>query len=231
MLIRGRAEALADATGPDGAPTGPMIRLHPSEVISWGMRVPPGDSRVQSSPRLCVPKSGTDEPVRCRCRAVTHSETRARSGRSGRSPQRWRCLDTSADDHLIGRTGTAERPPNALITARRPAVRYRVTRCGRDHRCHAERVDLGAGVRSRCLPARMRSAGGAGDRSGARAEAGMWWAPKRTSCVSAGWWRGSVTAALRCWTWSPTPGSSGWRGSGSGRSGSRSLTSRWRLPA
>jgi hypothetical protein len=37
VLIRGRAEALADATGPDGEPTGPIIRLHPAEVISWGM--------------------------------------------------------------------------------------------------------------------------------------------------------------------------------------------------
>ncbi len=31
------AEALADATGPDGQPAGPIIRLHPAEVISWGM--------------------------------------------------------------------------------------------------------------------------------------------------------------------------------------------------
>jgi pyridoxamine 5'-phosphate oxidase family protein len=37
VLIRGRAEALADATGPDGEPAGAVIRLHPTEVISWGM--------------------------------------------------------------------------------------------------------------------------------------------------------------------------------------------------
>ena len=37
VLIRGRAEALADAAGPDGEPAGPIIRLHPSEVVSWGM--------------------------------------------------------------------------------------------------------------------------------------------------------------------------------------------------
>ena len=37
VLIRGRAEALADATGPDGEPAGSIIRLHPTEVISWGM--------------------------------------------------------------------------------------------------------------------------------------------------------------------------------------------------
>jgi pyridoxamine 5'-phosphate oxidase family protein len=37
VLIRGMAEALADATGPDGAPAGPLIRLHPTDVISWGM--------------------------------------------------------------------------------------------------------------------------------------------------------------------------------------------------
>jgi pyridoxamine 5'-phosphate oxidase family protein len=37
LLIRGTAEALADAAGPDGKPAGPIIRLHPTEVISWGM--------------------------------------------------------------------------------------------------------------------------------------------------------------------------------------------------
>lgn len=37
VLIRGTAEALAEGTGADGQPAGPMIRLHPSEVISWGM--------------------------------------------------------------------------------------------------------------------------------------------------------------------------------------------------
>ncbi len=37
VMIRARAEALADATGADGQPTGPIIRLHPTEVISWGM--------------------------------------------------------------------------------------------------------------------------------------------------------------------------------------------------
>ena len=37
VLIRGRAEALADATGPDGEPAGPIIRRHPTEVISRGM--------------------------------------------------------------------------------------------------------------------------------------------------------------------------------------------------
>ena len=26
-----------DATGPDGQPAGPLLRLHPAEVISWGM--------------------------------------------------------------------------------------------------------------------------------------------------------------------------------------------------
>jgi hypothetical protein len=31
------AEALADATGPDGQPAGPIIRLHPTQVLSWGM--------------------------------------------------------------------------------------------------------------------------------------------------------------------------------------------------
>jgi len=36
-MIRGMAEALSDATGPDGQPAGPIIRLHPTQVLSWGM--------------------------------------------------------------------------------------------------------------------------------------------------------------------------------------------------
>jgi pyridoxamine 5'-phosphate oxidase family protein len=37
VMVRGTAEALAEASGPDGQPAGPIIRLHPAEVISWGM--------------------------------------------------------------------------------------------------------------------------------------------------------------------------------------------------
>ena len=37
VMIRGSAEALLVAAGPDGQPDGPIIRLHPTEVISWGM--------------------------------------------------------------------------------------------------------------------------------------------------------------------------------------------------
>jgi len=37
VLVRGRAEPLAEATGSDGEPAGSIIRLHPTEVISWGM--------------------------------------------------------------------------------------------------------------------------------------------------------------------------------------------------
>jgi pyridoxamine 5'-phosphate oxidase family protein len=77
VLIRGRAEALADATGPDGDPAGPIIRLHPTEVISWGWSSP-GNRRVT------VPATGAqssaDGPVRCRRRAVT----RPRNPRSQR---------------------------------------------------------------------------------------------------------------------------------------------------
>jgi pyridoxamine 5'-phosphate oxidase family protein len=43
LLVRGRAEALSDATGPDGEETGPIIRLHPGEVISWGSEIPDND--------------------------------------------------------------------------------------------------------------------------------------------------------------------------------------------
>jgi pyridoxamine 5'-phosphate oxidase family protein len=37
VMVRGRAEALPDSVGPDGQPTGAIIRLHPTEVISWGL--------------------------------------------------------------------------------------------------------------------------------------------------------------------------------------------------
>ena len=37
VMVRGTAEALTEAIGADGQPTGPIIRLYPSEVISWGM--------------------------------------------------------------------------------------------------------------------------------------------------------------------------------------------------
>jgi pyridoxamine 5'-phosphate oxidase family protein len=37
VMIRGRAEALPDTTGLDGHPAGPVIRLYPAEVISWGL--------------------------------------------------------------------------------------------------------------------------------------------------------------------------------------------------
>ena len=35
--IDGAGMPHADAAGPDGKPAGPIIRLHPTEVISWGM--------------------------------------------------------------------------------------------------------------------------------------------------------------------------------------------------
>jgi pyridoxamine 5'-phosphate oxidase family protein len=37
VLIRGRGEALGDATGADGKPTGPIIRITPTRIISWGL--------------------------------------------------------------------------------------------------------------------------------------------------------------------------------------------------
>ena len=37
VLNPGKAETLADATDPAGQPAGPIIRLHPTEVVSWGM--------------------------------------------------------------------------------------------------------------------------------------------------------------------------------------------------
>ena len=37
VMIRGRGEALHAAAGPDGQPLGPIIRITPTEVISWGL--------------------------------------------------------------------------------------------------------------------------------------------------------------------------------------------------
>lgn|SRR5487761_266554 len=39
VLIRGQAQALDDAVGPEGEALGPIIRITPTEVISWGMDV------------------------------------------------------------------------------------------------------------------------------------------------------------------------------------------------
>jgi pyridoxamine 5'-phosphate oxidase family protein len=37
VMVRGEAEALDDATGADGEHLGPIIRIHPSQVLSWGL--------------------------------------------------------------------------------------------------------------------------------------------------------------------------------------------------
>lgn len=37
VMIRGNAEALDEATGTDGEQLGPIIRIHPTQVISWGL--------------------------------------------------------------------------------------------------------------------------------------------------------------------------------------------------
>lgn len=40
VLIRGRGEALDEAIGAEGRPTGPIIRITPTHVISWGLDDP-----------------------------------------------------------------------------------------------------------------------------------------------------------------------------------------------
>jgi pyridoxamine 5'-phosphate oxidase family protein len=40
VVIRGHGDALDDAVGPDGHATGPIIRITPTEVISWGLDAP-----------------------------------------------------------------------------------------------------------------------------------------------------------------------------------------------
>lgn len=37
VMVRGEAEALEQAAGPDGTQPGPVIRIHPTRVISWGL--------------------------------------------------------------------------------------------------------------------------------------------------------------------------------------------------
>jgi pyridoxamine 5'-phosphate oxidase family protein len=37
VMVRGDAEALVDATGSDGEFLGPTIRIHPVQVLSWGL--------------------------------------------------------------------------------------------------------------------------------------------------------------------------------------------------
>ena len=37
VMVRGEAEALEEAASADGEPQGPIIRIHPSQVISWGL--------------------------------------------------------------------------------------------------------------------------------------------------------------------------------------------------
>ena len=37
VMVRGSAEALQNAAGADGERLGPIIRIHPTQVISWGL--------------------------------------------------------------------------------------------------------------------------------------------------------------------------------------------------
>jgi hypothetical protein len=36
-MVRGEAEALDEAASADGEPLGPIIRIHPRQIISWGL--------------------------------------------------------------------------------------------------------------------------------------------------------------------------------------------------
>lgn len=40
VLIRGHGDALDDSIGPDGQATGPIIRITPTKIISWGLETP-----------------------------------------------------------------------------------------------------------------------------------------------------------------------------------------------
>lgn len=41
VMVRGHAETLTEAAGPDGAPLGAIIRIHPTQIISWGLEPSP----------------------------------------------------------------------------------------------------------------------------------------------------------------------------------------------
>jgi len=40
VMVRGHGEAIDDEVGPDGNPTGAMIRITPTQVISFGLSTP-----------------------------------------------------------------------------------------------------------------------------------------------------------------------------------------------
>ena len=42
VIIRGHAEALREAVGAEGEPVGPMIRITPTQVISFGLQAEAG---------------------------------------------------------------------------------------------------------------------------------------------------------------------------------------------
>jgi pyridoxamine 5'-phosphate oxidase family protein len=74
VLIRGRAEALADAPGPDGEPTGPIIRRHHAEVISWGMGRRPAVTRPRNlHPQRQVSKYDRSLSRLYRCSSIQRS--------------------------------------------------------------------------------------------------------------------------------------------------------------
>src|SRR5215510_12936983 len=50
VMVRGEAEALDDATGADGEHLGPIIRIHPSQVLSWGLDDAPAREPLTPAP-------------------------------------------------------------------------------------------------------------------------------------------------------------------------------------
>lgn len=37
VMVRGTGEALEESTGPDGRSAGPIIRITPTKIVSWGL--------------------------------------------------------------------------------------------------------------------------------------------------------------------------------------------------
>src|SRR5262249_43054462 len=93
VMVRGEAEALDEATGADGGRPGPIIRSHPSQVLSWG----PDGTAARALPRA---RSRPGRPPARRSSCQINAQPCLLPGGTGRArawrarpapPPRWRC--------------------------------------------------------------------------------------------------------------------------------------------
>lgn len=62
VMVAGDAEALTEATGAGGEPIGPIIRIHPVEVVSWGLGTTAEPPRSTTHPEGTPPSPARGEP-------------------------------------------------------------------------------------------------------------------------------------------------------------------------